>query len=1009
MRLCGIRTPRNDRSLGRHAVLLAIQLLVSCLLAGRVLAAPTALDLTPEEQAWIEAHRDVRMGVVEDNAPYSFFRDGTFLGFSVDLIDRLEAMTGLRITVRMGSWARIYNEFSEGRLDAIEAISFTESRARSVLFTAPYYLRRTMVFHNLDQPLPELEGLGALEGKRIGIVRDIYYADNLARTGLDLVPFDGYRDLVAALAFGWIDAVLAPELTGKFFARENGYFNVAVAGPVPTTTVSLEDFRFGVSSDSPILRDILDKALAAIPDADLNAMLEHWRAIRPGLTLTAGPLRLSSEEQAFVAGTPVVRVGFMPDYWPFSYLDGGSAQGFSVDLAREVGDRTGLVIDPVFDTWPRLLAALLEGRLDMVADMSFTEARAASILFSKPYHQIPIAVFVRAGGQRYTGPDDLLGQRIGIGEDVFFQAPLIDRVGAGAVRRFARQEDMMRALSAGEVDMVIAGFSHGTASIRRLGLVNVETGGVFEIDGLATEDLRFGVNASRPLLRGVLDRAMASIPTARWAELETRWLGPRLAPPGHDTPVPLPEPLRAHLDAKGLIRVCGGASAYPYEDIDGDGTYQGLAGDLMRRLAQRGGFAWELVPADTRAQALEHARAGACDVLPAVMGRPSELPGWQTTTPYLRLSAVVATRLEHPFLHGMASLSGSTVGIVADSPLRRSLEGRYPDITFEPVASEAEGLDRVRAGDLDAAIGSLPRFGSLIARHRAGDIKIAGHLPEEHRLAMAYNTDTAPLLGQALDHLLGTMDAAEAQAILDRWASVRYERAVDMRMVWGVVLGALSLIALFVLWNRQLHRLNARLNEANQRLSALSVTDALTGLPNRASMETHLSETFALCQRNGLPFSVAMIDVDRFKAVNDDLGHAFGDTCLRQIAEALKDHFRRDGDLVFRYGGEEFVTFTAGESAHAFPAHLEALRARIAAHPVVHGDLHRSITISIGAHSGVPARGDTVRAFMEVADGNLYRAKQSGRNRVVAGSADAPAKVIQVDPPPDATVASSGA
>ncbi|MBB4313718.1 transporter substrate-binding domain-containing diguanylate cyclase [Roseospira marina] len=944
-------------------------------------AAP--LVLTEQEQAWIAAHPEIRMGMVGDNAPYSFFHDGAFQGFSVDLVRRVEDLTGLRITVRMGSWAQIYNEVVAGRLDAIEAMSYTETRSEHILFTEPYYLRRTMVFHNLDHPMPPLTDPEAFDGQRVGVIRDIYYAEDLAARGLNVVPYDGYRDLVAALAFDWIDAALAPELTGRFFARENGFSSVDVAGPLPLTDLVLEDFRFGVLRTEPVLRDILDKAVAAIPDSELNAMVDRWRTARPGLTLTSGPLRLLPQERALIAERPVVRVGFMPDYWPFSYLEDGRVAGFAVDVAREIAERAGMTIDPVFDTWPRLMEGLRDGRLDMISNISMTEERSRSFLFTDPYHQVPVTVFVRAGFGRYQDLSDLDGLRVGVPRAVYFQKPLEARLGADLVVPFPRTVDMMQALAEGEVDAVVASLSHGLALIRMQGLMSIEIGGEFRLNGVSTEDLRFAVTWDKPVLRGLFGRVMASIPAARWLELENRWLGPRRAVERAPM-VPLSPEERAWLTERGVVRVCGGAAVDPFERTGEGGTYAGVAGDVLHVLSRRVGFAWEVVPADSRAEALANAEAGRCDLLPFVVGVPEELSGWLATRPYLRMPTVAATLLDRPFMSGMASLSGKTVSVVGYSPLRWTLEARYRDVNVVSVDTEEAGLDALRHGRVDAAIGSLPRLGYLIARQRTPEFKIAGQIPEDHTVRLALSADLEPLAA-ILNRLIATSDDAEMQAILDRWVSVRYERTVDRRVVWGVIAASAVLVLLALLWVRQLRRLNARLNSANAKLRELSVTDGLTGLPNRGFLENRMAETFAVCQRNRLPFAVAMIDVDHFKAVNDELGHAFGDICLRPIADRMAAHFRRGGDTVGRYGGEEFVAFSAGAGAVHQPEHLEVLRQTIAKHVVENEGTRRGVTISVGCHVARPDQDDTLAAFLAVADRNLYRAKQAGRDRVVCG------------------------
>ena len=112
------------------------------------------------------------------------------------------------------------------------------------------------------------------------------------------------------------------------------------------------------------------------------------------------------------------------------------------------------------------------------------------------------------------------------------------------------------------------------------------------------------------------------------------------------------------------------------------------------------------------------------------------------------------------------------------------------------------------------------------------------------------------------------------------------------------------------------------LRRLNEQLSELAITDALTGLPNRRSILDSAEEAFSLARRRGLPFSVAMIDFDHFKEINDALGHAEGDRLLAEGAQRMLECLRTE-DAVGRYGGEEFLavfpmtgpegTFVVGE------------------------------------------------------------------------------------------------
>ncbi|MEU4163080.1 diguanylate cyclase, partial [Actinoplanes sp. NPDC026670] len=175
------------------------------------------------------------------------------------------------------------------------------------------------------------------------------------------------------------------------------------------------------------------------------------------------------------------------------------------------------------------------------------------------------------------------------------------------------------------------------------------------------------------------------------------------------------------------------------------------------------------------------------------------------------------------------------------------------------------------------------------------------------------------------------------------------------------------------------------LAEANQRLELLTVTDPLTGLPNRRKLNTFLDETWRRSHRSGEPIGVAMIDIDNFKKYNDHYGHQGGDECLRLVAEALRASVRNT-DLVARYGGEEFCIVMPGAAAEN--AYIVAERAcRAVAHlaePHALAD-NGIVTVSVGVASGAPVTHADPDQLQKLADEALYEAKRAGRNRVVGG------------------------
>jgi two-component system cell cycle response regulator len=156
----------------------------------------------------------------------------------------------------------------------------------------------------------------------------------------------------------------------------------------------------------------------------------------------------------------------------------------------------------------------------------------------------------------------------------------------------------------------------------------------------------------------------------------------------------------------------------------------------------------------------------------------------------------------------------------------------------------------------------------------------------------------------------------------------------------------------------------------------LAVTDPLTGLRNRRYVRRHLEGVLRTAAATAL-----MLDVDRFKSVNDTFGHAAGDVVLREVSDRVRSHLR-SADVVARYGGEEFLVVMSGADAEDGMLVAERLRSAIAAAPIMAEGQALPVTVSIGIASAVA--GTPSDDLIAAADAALYRAKNNGRNRVEA-------------------------
>ena len=171
-----------------------------------------------------------------------------------------------------------------------------------------------------------------------------------------------------------------------------------------------------------------------------------------------------------------------------------------------------------------------------------------------------------------------------------------------------------------------------------------------------------------------------------------------------------------------------------------------------------------------------------------------------------------------------------------------------------------------------------------------------------------------------------------------------------------------------------------RHRERAAEFAAVAERDPLTGLGNRRHLDRRFAELLPAAERDGKPLSLALIDIDLFKAVNDQHGHAVGDHVLVVVAQLLRE-FTRGGDIIARHGGEEFVLVLPDMGCDAAVDVCERLRERVLYHPwALLGGPEGGVTVSIGLSCAPPLE---LRPLLHRADQALYAAKRGGRNRVI--------------------------
>jgi diguanylate cyclase (GGDEF)-like protein len=272
-----------------------------------------------------------------------------------------------------------------------------------------------------------------------------------------------------------------------------------------------------------------------------------------------------------------------------------------------------------------------------------------------------------------------------------------------------------------------------------------------------------------------------------------------------------------------------------------------------------------------------------------------------------------------------------------------------------------------------AALGAVGRFQE--AHAALADLVRRSAAHNEQRLSRQLAAQRGQLESQRLER---DNELLRREAVANRQSMAALERAAQLRMVLVVLAGVIVAVMLYGLWWQR---------RVNRRIAALAATDVLTGTLNRRRISEVGREAFAAHRASEVALSVALLDLDHFKEINDQHGHATGDAVLRAVADALAAQLR-DTDRLGRYGGEEFAVILPQADVREAAAIVERLRAATAGLSLTHLGVPQRLTLSAGV-AGARANDAGFDAVVNRADVALYRAKSGGRNRVHVDAVEA--------------------
>ncbi|MFW6322639.1 MAG: diguanylate cyclase [Guyparkeria sp.] len=482
----------------------------------------SAVSLNSAERAFIEENPSVTIAMMVEHPPFTIEDEGSGVGFEHDLLDLVGEKAGLDFEKRFGVWGESLRRFRRGEVDMISSISYREDRTPFTLYTEPYY--RIPVFVFVRDDFGGYAGIEDLAGRKVGIIRDIFYDGDLEDAGeMELVRFDTYQGMIRALVLGEIDALVQNLTNINQIIKRRAYTNVRIAGELELPGVSGEDLRFGITPDKPELRSIVQKAMDDITPAEWEALTQRWLDVR---TKGDEPTPdLTAEERAYLRDKGRIDICIDPNWMPFERFDeNGDHEGISADYFALFEKVLSVDFRPVHaETWTESVNHLKAGRCDLLSLAMRTPERETYLDFTDSYIRTPLVVATQSDVAFVTGLEDLAGRRIAIPALYAF---------AELLREDYPELELIEVtdIDAG-LEMVRRGEVFGyIGTLATIGYkLQTEYAGDLRITGDTGLSWNMGVavREGQPVLHGIMQKAVNSITDEQRRTINDKWISVR--------------------------------------------------------------------------------------------------------------------------------------------------------------------------------------------------------------------------------------------------------------------------------------------------------------------------------------------------------------------------------------------------------------------------------------------------------------------------------------------------
>jgi len=697
------------------------------------------------------------------------------------------------------------------------------------------------------------------------------------------------------------------------------------------------------------------------------------------ISAQAKELHLNEEEKAFLLEHPLIRIQNERSWAPLDFRENGRAKGYNVDYMKLLATKAGFKIKFYpGHSWSIYLQMLDKKKLDLISGMKITPQRTNYSLFSDdPVIELYNGI-LQNKDTYYNALDDLKNKRVAVVEGYYQEE--IFRLHYPSITLVMAKDTMsaMKLVVDKKADATIQFHSVLQYNIRRYIFTDLHSIPLVQNEYFDITVQHIAIRKDWPIFKSIIDKTMQSLSQKDLHQLRDKWLTTL-----QDRHIKLSKDELNYLKTKKTISYCTDPDWLPVEKIENN-KHIGISADYLQKISSNLGINFKLVPTETWNQSLEEFKSKHCDFLSSVIQTKDREKYMNFSSSFINMSLVITTKSDTFFINSLQNIKSKTIAIVDNYAYKLILKKDHPKVKIVYVSNVYEGLKKVQDEEVYAYVDTLEATSEQLRTNSFSDLKISGKIQEEVSLSFGVYKG-AYVLFDILEKGLATLSNEDKKEVYDDWVYVTIDQT-DYSLVWKSI-AALILIGLFfsyrykltINYNAKLLDINKELEKLNDQLEELSHTDQLTQIANRRHLDSTLVHEIKRAIRHKTTLCLVIIDIDFFKKVNDSYGHPKGDKVLIEIAQILKENCR-EIDTVGRWGGEEFLLISSQISINDAKTMCEKLRLKVKSHDF---GLNDQLTISLGV-SHFDIENDSEASFLSRVDANLYKAKDTGRDKVVS-------------------------